>query len=191
MILAFDSSSSQGSVALVENGATVREIPIATPRGRGGRLFTALEEILQGHPPLERVVVGTGPGSYNGIRAAISVGWGIAAARKIPLFGVSSLLGLSTGSYCAIGDARRSQFYFAVVESGRFLVGPVLLEAGELHERLAANTHPIYASDQLAAVPTAATRHASAALLAGSASTGPAEPIYLKPPFITAPSKLP
>ncbi len=72
----------------------MREIAVETPRGRGGALFAALEEILSGAGPLERVVVGIGPGSYNGIRSAIAVAWGIAQARRIPLVGLSSLLGL-------------------------------------------------------------------------------------------------
>ena len=48
-------------------------------------------------PSLDRVVAGTGPGSYNGIRAALAGGWGIAQARGIPFVGICSLLGLAEG----------------------------------------------------------------------------------------------
>lgn len=176
-------------MALVRDGVTVREIAVATPRGRGGGLFTALEEILKESPPLKRVVVGTGPGSYNGIRAALAVGWGISAVRGVPVVGVSSLLGLGEGSYCAIGDARRGQFYFARVEDGRFIEEPVLLEAAELRPKLEEYPGlPIFACDTIAAVPEAQVRHASAARLAGiQGGEGRPEPIYLKPPHITQP----
>ncbi|CAN5630188.1 hypothetical protein BH09VER1_BH09VER1_14800 [soil metagenome] len=189
MILAIDSSSAEGSIALVQDGASVREITIASPRGRGGQLFTALEEILKDSPPLDKVVVGTGPGSYNGIRSAIAVAWGISAARKIPVVGISSLLGLAEGTYCAIGDARRNQFYFAVVDSGRFLTEPMLLEAADLQPTLAGYELPILACDAIAAVPSARVQHASAVLLARHATDGFPEPLYLKPPHITVPSR--
>ena len=67
-------------------------------------MFSALEEILRDTPNLQRVVVGVGPGSYNGIRSAIAVAWGIATARAI--FHWSAfllLLGLDDASYCAVG----------------------------------------------------------------------------------------
>ena len=74
-------------------------------------MFSALENILGETADIKRVIVGIGPGSYNGIRSAIAVAWGIATARGIPLVGISSLLGLDEGSYCAVGDARRGQYY--------------------------------------------------------------------------------
>ena len=123
MILSLDASTTRGSVALVSDHELSREIFIDSPRGRGGALFSALEKIIGEAADIERVIVGVGPGSYNGIRSAIAVAWGIATARGIPLVGISSLLGLDEGSYCAIGDARRGQYYFARVSDGRFVVG--------------------------------------------------------------------
>ena len=109
MILALDASTTRGSVALVSDHEPLREIFIDSPRGRGGALFSALEKIVGEAADIERVIVGVGPGSYNGIRSALAVAWGIATARGIPLVGISSLLGLDEGSYCAVGDARRGQ----------------------------------------------------------------------------------
>ncbi len=193
MILAFDSSTSHASVALVAQGEVVREINVETPRGRGGALFSALEEILDGTERLERVVVGIGPGSYNGIRSALGVGWGIASARGIPLIGISSLLGLGLDRYVAIGDARRGQYYWAVVDQSTFIEEPVLLERVEFEEHLTRHPELLrYAAAEIKSVPDAVLRTPSAVLLARVGADrvsigGIPEPIYLKPAYINLP----
>lgn len=192
MILALDTSSAVGSVALVNDGEIIREISIPTPRGRGGALFAALQDILFDHPKLDRVVVGTGPGSYNGIRSAISVAWGIARAHDAPLVGLSSLLGLGEGTYVAVGDARRGQSYFAVVSEGLFLTDPILCEQKDLPALVSEG--PVYAPEPIAFFPGATVRTPAAARLAILAESHPPlatvpEPLYLKPAHITTPSR--
>lgn len=193
MILALDCSASRASVALVSRGHVVKEIQAEAPRGRGGALFTALEEIMGEVKDLERIVIGIGPGSYNGIRSALAAGWGIAAVRGVPVVGVSSLLGLSTGSYVAVGDARRGQYYWAVVEQGAFVEEPVLLEAAELPTALARfPALPRYVPALIPAIPEGEVILPAAVLLASvGATAAPAaelpEPLYLKPAYINLP----
>ena len=192
MILAVDASTSVSSVALVSGGKAIAEISVNSPRGRGGRIFEALQEVVQMSTSLDRIVVGVGPGTYNGIRSAIAACWGIATAREVPLVGVSSLLALDEGRYQAVGDARREQFYFATVSSGRFEDEPRLLQAHELFSALRPGL-PIFAPSPLDILPDALIRLPNAARLAalGAAvetSTQLPEPLYLKPAFITTPS---
>lgn len=192
MILALDSSAARGSVALVDHGKTVTEIFVDTPRGRGGALFSALEEILRDRPALDRVVVGTGPGSYNGIRAALAGGWGIAQARQVPFVGICSLLGLAEGEYCAVGDARRGQYYFARVLDGRLLEEPILLLPEEAASRVGGCR--VLVPGPINFLPSAEVVMPSAArlaLLAPESSQRIPEPLYLKAPFITEQRKSP
>lgn len=192
-ILAFDASAPAGSAALVRDGVALLEKEFSNPRGRGGGLFAALEGILAGAGAIERVVVGLGPGSYNGIRSALAAGWGIAAARSVPLGGCSSLLALAEGAYLAAGDARGGQYYFARVEDGRFLQGPELLGPEALLAAVGqAPGRPIFSPAPLAVLPAAEVRFPRAVLLVRQAAvpeTGGASPVplYLKPPKITAP----
>ena len=147
MILSLDASAAQGSVALLDRGQVARELFPDTPRGRGGALFSALEELLHDAPTIRRVVVGVGPGSYNGIRSAIAAAWGIATARKIPLVGISSVLGLADGEYFAVGDARRQQYFLAQVRRGTFISEPDLLAREQVEAELHKAAHlPIFAS---------------------------------------------
>lgn len=85
--LVLDGSLGFGIVAIVED--------------RDGALVCVAEDDLYERPLLERinrlipdqaermaltgVVIGTGPGSYSGVRVAASAGVGIAAALKLPL----------------------------------------------------------------------------------------------------------
>lgn len=191
MILALDSSAAEGSVALLDGESVVREERVQTPRGRGGALFAALEAVLREAGPIERVVVGLGPGSYNGIRAALAAGWGIAAARGAALAGLSSLLALDDGDYCAAGDARRGQLYFARVSAGSFVEEPRLLDRpGQLRELTGGSR--LFVPAVLEAFPEAEVRMPSAARLAALGRNAPVprnipEPLYLKPAFITTP----
>lgn len=196
MRLAIDSSSAQGSVCLAENGTILREVTFGSVRGRGTGLHEALQSVLQEACQIDAIVVGTGPGSYNGIRSAIATAWGISLARQIPLYGVSSLLGIAEGEYCAAGDARRGQFYFAVIKDGVFTYEPKLVEEEELQHLVTEHqTLPLFtASDLSDILPGSLQQATSAARLAllqlsESASQGIPEPIYLKAPHITQPKR--
>jgi tRNA threonylcarbamoyladenosine biosynthesis protein TsaB len=191
VILSFDASTQRGSVALVHGLQVLRELFIETPRGRGGALFSALEEILGNASNVERVVVGVGPGSYNGVRSAIAAAWGIATARQIPLVGISSLLGLDEGSYCAIGDARRSQYFFAHVRAGNFVTEPKLVAKDQLEGVLRETPLlPVFASapvEFLRDVTVRAPSAARLAFLAAKWAPNHPQPLYLKAAHITAP----
>lgn len=191
MILALDASTERGSVALLRDREVVRELFPETPRGRGGALFSCLAEILGGMPDLHRVVVGVGPGSYNGIRSAIAAAWGIATARGIPLVGIASILGLDEGSYFAVGDARRGQYFFARVDRGTFSREPELLTREQLAAALAESPDlPLFAAAPIDFLPGALIRTPSAArlgLLAARLEPNHPQPLYLKAAHITTP----
>jgi tRNA threonylcarbamoyl adenosine modification protein YeaZ len=73
---------------------------------------------------VECVAVGLGPGSYTGIRAAISVAQGWQLARPIRLLGISGAEALAAqahadglrGSLGVVIDAHRGEFYLGLYE---------------------------------------------------------------------------
>lgn len=195
MILALDSSTEYGSAALLEAGHLIREVTFAGGRNKGAGAAAAMEDLSISGEIIDVVVVGTGPGSYNGIRSAVAMAWGFAKARGAILHGVSSLLALAPGEYLAVGDARQGQFYFAHIRDGKFVVEPKLLTPGTLKEAVGTGpVLPIYSPGPLNLLPNAVVASPRATLLAGFASTeaGPQppdipRPLYLKPPHITKP----
>lgn len=96
MILAIESASTDLSVALAD--------PDGAPLGTDGwssaqrqsaellpRLLALLERMSLGLDALTAVAVGSGPGSFTGLRVGMSVGKGLAFALRLPIVGVPSL----------------------------------------------------------------------------------------------------
>ena len=194
-VLAIDTSTPQGSVAVLSDGAWLFSEVCEGGRTHSSQLFAVIERALAVSPRIDQVAVGLGPGSYAGVRIAISaaVGFGIATGAQV--LGMPSIAALEEGDYIALGDARRETFYFAQVRDGECVEGPVLLTSAELHEKLdQAAGLPIYTSESLPAFPCAQVRYPSAERLARLAVSGRSviardnlEPIYLREPHITAP----
>ena len=123
LLLAIDSSSRSGSLAVLRGQFVLAEASW-TATGPGGALHLGYAEILlQSHgyrvADLKAVAVAIGPGSFTGIRAGLSLGQGLASALDVPLVGVSTLEALAwqLGSTARSGD-----LICAVVSAGRGLV---------------------------------------------------------------------
>lgn len=193
-VLAFDCSTAAGSVAVVESGTTTFAETCDFPRGRGGAFFPVLERAVRFAGRVDRIVVGIGPGSYNGLRTAIAAAEGLSLATGAALCGVASVRALPCegGEYVAVSDARGGVFYHVRVR-GREIAGDFeLLDAAALSARLGAETAPILTSSPIPAAPQACVATPDAAILASLASAHAAralEPIYLKPAHITQPKR--
>jgi tRNA threonylcarbamoyladenosine biosynthesis protein TsaB len=126
--LALEFSSTRRSVAvLAPSGETVAT---NTDREKSTRAFALIEEALRGarvdRSEIQCIAVGLGPGSYTGIRVAISIAQGWQLARNVQLLGVSSAdvlaesarsHGLKGRGTCLI-DAQRKEFYVATCDLG-------------------------------------------------------------------------
>ena len=187
-ILSIECSCQQGSVSVVRDGHAIQTWEFECPRGRGNSLFANLESALRLPGAPDAVIVGTGPGGYNGLRASISVAWGIARAQGVRLAGVSSLLGYDAAEYFVVGDARAGQWFLAHVEQGFFVAPPLLFSREEAGQLLKPGV-PVFSTGELAGFPGAIARAPSAAVLAcREFSPGLPVPHYLKPPHITKPA---
>ena len=115
--------------------------------------------------------------------------WGIATARKIPVVGISSILGLDDGDYFAVGDARRQQYFLAQVRRGTFFTQPSLLAREQVEAELQKASHlPIFAAAPIEFLPDVILRTPSAAKLGALAADwapNDPEPLYLKAAHIT------
>lgn len=86
---------------------------------------------------VERIVVGTGPGSFAGIRAALAFAQGFALGRKCEVLGLPSPCAIASqmavkGTLAVIGDARRGKFWIALFD-GLSLVRDVFqIDSSEL-----------------------------------------------------------
>lgn len=121
-LLLMDTAMPRGVVALLQNGKVGAERFLHESRSHGEKIADAIETNLNeaqvNYTDLQGIVVGVGPGSFVGIRVALATAKGIALARNIPLWGVSTLSALaashelhSAEKTLALVDARRGQGY--------------------------------------------------------------------------------
>jgi tRNA threonylcarbamoyl adenosine modification protein YeaZ len=200
-ILAIDTSTNRGSVALWADDTLVLDESFIADRSHSATLFAVLERAVAAVPRPDQIAVGLGPGSYAGIRIAIAAAIGLELGTGARLVGLPSVAALETSEprYLAIGDARRETFYFTRVEDGTCVEGPLLLSEAELRDRLAAHPEmPVLATEPVPGFPAAQIALPSAARLAHLTAldlsifaTGDLEPIYLREPHITQPKKRP
>lgn len=192
--LAFELSSGQGSIALLEDGAILFDRSFPNDRKDSGAFFENVQLCLKRFGAPGEIVVGLGPGSYAGVRIAIATAIGLRTALEAKLAGVPSICALEVEArdYGMIGDAKRQSFFFARVSDGRLIDGPILMSAAELETRIQAGTIPVYASELLPQFPLAKLAYPVARNLTEIArpeigDIRSLEPIYLREPHITVP----
>jgi tRNA threonylcarbamoyladenosine biosynthesis protein TsaB len=95
LLLALDTSTSTASVALFDGQRVLSEATWLAGREHSTRLLVevdvAFERIGRRSEELTGLVVAVGPGSFTGVRVALSVAKGMAAGLAIPLWGVRTL----------------------------------------------------------------------------------------------------
>lgn len=94
-VLGIDAGLGSFSAALLEDGRAVakQELPGKSALESGMR---AIAEVTQGRP-VDRIGVGIGPGSFTGVRIAISYAKALALGWSVPLCGISSFEALECG----------------------------------------------------------------------------------------------
>ncbi len=133
-ILAIDTTSQQGGVAIRRNGKTLAEVSHHAPDGFAHVLFPLLEQALaHANLRLEDIdcfAAASGPGSFTGVRVGLSAVKGLAEALGKPALGVSNLKALALSGTAPLRatvlDARRNQAYVAVYDAN---LQPVIPEA--------------------------------------------------------------
>jgi len=131
VILALDTTSESGSLALVKSGQLLGEHPMRSPDGFGHVLYAEIELFLAYlNVRLEQIecfAAASGPGSFTGVRVGLAAIKGLAEATGRPAVAVSNLRAMAyygNASYrAAVLDARRGEVYGAVYSSTLDLIG--------------------------------------------------------------------
>jgi tRNA threonylcarbamoyladenosine biosynthesis protein TsaB len=112
LILAFDTATERATSALVDDGEVLGERV-----SRAATLLADVDALLRQAGAHQRDVsalaLGTGPGSFTGIRIGLAVARGLALALGVPAAGVSTLDALAAGAPGAtpVIDAKRREVF--------------------------------------------------------------------------------
>jgi tRNA threonylcarbamoyladenosine biosynthesis protein TsaB len=187
LTLAFDTATSAATAALVRDGEVLGERV-----SRAVRVLEDVDELVResGLEPAELtgIVVGTGPGSFTGLRMGLAAARGLAFALDLPVAGVSTLAALAEGAPGALPvvDAGRREV-FTLVDGRPAVSSPDEVVAGLCVGDGALRYRTVLEERGATIPPDGDERHVPwarfHALLAGE--FGPAEavePLYLRVP---------
>lgn len=121
-VLALDTSGAVAAAIVADDGAALAQAAVAEPRRQAEELAPMIADLLTrtGLVPgdLSRVVVGTGPAPFTGLRVGLVTARTFALAAGVPVVGVCSLDALAQEADAPVGtrilvatDARRREIY--------------------------------------------------------------------------------
>lgn len=185
--IAIENSGQYGTLAASRGGESV----LKTEFRKAGELAVCIERAITELLTIDEVIVGIGPGSYTGLRVAISTAFGLELSINCRTFGCASVLGYEFDSYAVTGNAKRGLLFFAVVRNGSIAESAKLVPAqaiGTIRREIA--DLPLFAATPIPGCDDLPLRVPQAEyLLRRRDSFAPlTEPLYLKEPHVTTPS---
>ena len=127
-IISIDASAVGCSVALLTDGQVLAKIENTEEKSAATFLTTYIEQVcteakLQ-YSDIDAVAVAKGPGSYTGLRVAVSTAKGLAMAINKPLLSYDTLdaiysqvMNLVFDYICPMLDARRAEVYCKIIKT--------------------------------------------------------------------------
>ena len=123
-ILALECSATAASAAVIEDGRILGSSFVSVKLTHSQTLLPMTDALLKScHSSVGEIdgfCISAGPGSFTGVRIGISAIKGLAAAKKRPCVGVSTLAAVAENFHvtdctvCAVMDARCNQVYNAL-----------------------------------------------------------------------------
>jgi tRNA threonylcarbamoyladenosine biosynthesis protein TsaB len=154
LVLALDTSTSRGSLALVRKHRLLAEYTLESSASYLNRLLAGIDAVLQetGNTiqDVSLLVVSQGPGNFTGLRLGLSTAKGLALAVGCPVIAVNTLDALAANlpfaalPVCPVIDAKKHEvyaaFYHCRTSTGQLLGDYLLLPPAALAERILAPT---------------------------------------------------
>jgi tRNA threonylcarbamoyladenosine biosynthesis protein TsaB len=129
-VLAIDTTSDLGSIALAEDGRVLEQVALHSSGGFAHMLFGEIEQLLARHKlkitDIEGFAAAAGPGAFTGVRVGLTAAKGLAEATGRKVVAISNLQALASfGTQllrAPVIDARRGEVFVAIYDSDLRLV---------------------------------------------------------------------
>ena len=136
--LCMDSAHKHLIFVLLEDGNVVASLAQECWKRQSETLFPALialmEEAHWKADDIDEVVITDGPGSYTGVRIAMTVAKVLCTRKHIPLYCISTLqlyAGMPPHTFVML-DARSSRAYTSLLDEGKFLLDEGIMTLDEV-----------------------------------------------------------
>jgi tRNA threonylcarbamoyladenosine biosynthesis protein TsaB len=165
LILAVETSGRTGSVAIADGPQLLAETTFSTPVKHSAEIFPAVRGLLsrfnRGPNQIQHIYISVGPGSFTGLRTAVTMAkmMHFANAARIVAVSTSDVIATNASDYMAterkelkriatILDAKRGQFFIAVYKNsnGQWIktLSDCLMTASQFVQRFADAKEPIW-----------------------------------------------
>ena len=131
--LIIDSATKVLYHALVKDDKVVKEIYTKGQNDHAKNIVFLIEKMLKEEnitvDNLDKIVCGIGPGSYTGVRMAVTVAKMLSSFKNIPLYEISTLKLISSGEsgkVLAMIDARRGNAFSAIYQEGNLVLSEAM-----------------------------------------------------------------
>jgi tRNA threonylcarbamoyladenosine biosynthesis protein TsaB len=145
-ILNIETATSLCSVAISVNGKVIASQESNESNVHAEKLAIFIQSVLEKSklslPYLDAIAIGSGPGSYTGLRIGTSTAKGLCYGLNKPLIAVSTLKAMAATAikqesknmlYCPMIDARRMEVYTALYDNTEKEIVPVHAEIIDEH----------------------------------------------------------
>ena len=180
-VLGLDTTGADCSACLVRGDTVLAHISEPIGRGHAERLAPMVVEVLTaaGITPdaIDRIAVCTGPGSFTGLRVALSFAKGFALPRKIPVLGFDALsikAAGTAGPVTVYRDVKRGQVFAARYADPHTTLIPTAMTLD------AAKT--LAGADPLIEAVSADVRTLAKMAMSANPADHPADPLYARAP---------
>lgn len=195
MILALDTSSAIAVAVVSDSGDVLAARSVYDPRGHSEHLSGLIAEAMDEAGAtglITRVVVGTGPAPFTGLRVGLVTARTLATVWGVPVDGVCSLDGMGAalhGDATVVADARRKEVYWATYRDGVRVSGPEVTAPGDVPVAATvvgrgALLYPDAFPGAVDGDPDPAVLARVAARLRAAGDPMPTEPLYLRRPDV-------
>lgn len=158
--LCMDSAYKQLVLGLYEDDALLAGISLEAFKKQSETIFVELNKLLEqtklDYKDIDRIVITKGPGSYTGIRIAMTIAKVLCSQMHKELYTISTMqlyAGLEPSANVIL-DARSHRAYVAHLEKGKIIGGTQILDLEEVKKFLEAHPGKVFGDALLSETET-------------------------------------
>ncbi|GLQ20643.1 tRNA (adenosine(37)-N6)-threonylcarbamoyltransferase complex dimerization subunit type 1 TsaB [Algimonas porphyrae] len=184
IVLALDTTGPDCSACLSQDDRVLAFTSERIGRGHAERLAPMVAELFVAadlaRDAVDRIAVCTGPGSFTGLRVALSLAKGFALPRRLPVLGMDALM-IEAATWpdarvAVFRDVKRGQVFAAIHEQGRVRVLPQAMSMNDAQALAAAHSAPLYPAERVD------VRMLAQLAMAADPADHAADPLYARAP---------